>query len=209
MENIDAVYFINLDHRTDRLTQIQEEICKMGFPPEKIHRIQAIYKPEIGALGCTLSHIKTLDTFLESNHKTCIVLEDDFLRTMDINQMNFLFKHLFTSVKEFDLAMLAGKVFKKEATNSPFFYHVLDAQTSSAYLITREFAPTLRQNLKESSDFLNEWFQTNKNPKHDFCLDIYWKKLQPQSKWFIAHPQMGIQRESYSDIEQRVTNYGV
>ena len=209
MENIDAVYYINLDHRRDRLTEIKEEIHKMGFPPEKVFRIEAIYKPTIGALGCTRSHIKALDTFLETSHKTCLIVEDDFLRKMDRNQMKFLFKHLFEPGNEFDLVMLAGKVFQKKETSSPFFHHVLDAQTSSAYLITREFAPRLRQNLKESSDLLEKWFEEHKTPNHDYCLDIYWKKLQPQSKWYIVHPQMGIQRPSFSDIEQRVTNYGV
>lgn len=209
MEYIDAVYFINLDHRKDRFEEIQQEINQMGFPPEKVFRIDAIFKQNKGALGCTLSHKKTLDTFLESGFKTCLILEDDFLKTIDTNQMKFLFKHLFETVKDFDLVMLAGKIFKKEITDSPFFHHVLDGQTSSAYLVTREFAPKLRQNFQESSDLLYEWFEHNNNPNHDYCLDIYWKKLQPQSKWYIVHPLMGMQRPSFSDIEQRVTNYGV
>lgn len=209
MEKIDAVYFINLDHRTDRLAEIQKEVSEMGFPAEKVHRISAIWKPEIGSLGCALSHIKALNTFLQSNSDTCLILEDDFMRTIDINFMKFLFKDLFETVKEFDVVMLAGKVFQKDSSNSFFFHRVQDAQTTSAYLITRAFAPKLKQNLEEAAQGIESWYTQHKKPSHEYCIDIYWKKLQPVSRWYIVNPKIGLQRESYSDIENKTTNYRV
>ena len=209
MDLIDAVYFINLDHRTDRLQEFQQEIKQLGLPDEKIHRISAVHTPEIGVLGCALSHIKVIDTFLESSQKSCLVFEDDFMFTTDINYCKFLFKHLFETKRPFDVVMLAGKIMKEQPTDSPFVSKVLDAQTTSAYLLTREFAPVLRQNLLEGALHLEEWFLQHKEKKHEYCLDIYWKQLQPTSQWFVFHPKMGLQREGYSDIEQKVTKYGV
>ena len=209
MDSIDAVYFINLDHRTDRLQEFQTEIKKLGMAEETIHRISAVSKPDIGVLGCAYSHIKALDEFLQSSYKTCLVFEDDFMFTIDINYCKFLFKHLFESKKPFDLVMVAGKILKEEPTESPFLSKVYDAQTTSAYLITREFAKVLRQNLLEGTVLLEQWFSMYKEKKHEYCLDIYWKQLQPISQWFVFHPKMGEQRESYSDIEKKVTKYGV
>lgn len=209
MEHIDAIYFINLDHRADRLQEFTQEMEKIGFPKEKIHRVSGIYRPDLGCLGCSKSHVKALTLFLESNYSNCIVFEDDFFFYQDINYCKFLFKHFFERVKQYDLLMLAGNIMKDEATESPFIRRVLDGQTTSAYLVTREFAKPLLENYKAGVQELENWFSIHKDKKHDYCLDIYWKLLQPSSKWYILNPKMGMQRESYSDIEQKVTNYRV
>ena len=93
MENIDRIYYINLDHRTDRRQEFENEIQKLASL-EKVERIQAVHKPELGCLGCTLSHVKTLETFLNSEYKTCLVFEDDFMFNQDMNYCQFLLKHL-------------------------------------------------------------------------------------------------------------------
>jgi GR25 family glycosyltransferase involved in LPS biosynthesis len=208
MDYIDHIYFINLDHRTDRLQQFQEEIQKLA-PLEKVERIQAVHKSELGCLGCSLSHVKTLETFLKSDYKNCLVFEDDFMFTQDINYCKFLLKHLFNEKIAFDMVMLSGNILKQTETGSPFLRKVVDGQTSSAYLITREFASTLLANLAEGASLLERWFQEDKEKKHDYCLDIYWKQLQPTHNWFILYPKIGMQREGFSDIEKKVTNYGV
>jgi hypothetical protein len=209
MDYIDAIFFINLDHRTDRLQQIEDEMKKIGFPYQKIHRVSGIYKPEIGALGCGLSHIKVMDIILESNYSTCLVFEDDFSFTLDINYCKFLLRNFFESKREFDFVMLGGKIMKHESTDSSFLHKILDAQTSSAYIIQKSYARVIRDTLQEGMKLLEDWYNIHKKPNHDYCLDIYWKQLQVVDKWFVFHPKMGIQRESYSDIERRMTDYGV
>lgn len=209
MESVDCVYYINLDHRTDRREQIEAELVKFGVPPSKRHRISAIFKPKQGALGCGLSHIHTLERFLQSSHTTCIILEDDFQLTVDPTFAQFLLRQIAEKQQPPDLVMLAGKVFESKPTDSPFFFKVQDAQTTSAYWIHRKFAPALLQTMKEAMQGLAEAFAKEQKPKYEVCLDIYWKRLQPSSDWLITHPKLGLQRESYSDIESRVTNYGV
>lgn len=209
MENIDAIYFINLDHREDRCKELLGEMEKLGYPQEKVVRISAVHKPAIGALGCTLSHIKALDTFLKSNAKNCIIFEDDFQFTLDINYCKFLFKSIFRENIEFDLIMLSGNVMKEESTNYSYLNKIIDAQTSSSYLIQRNFAEKLKECLEESARCLEECWNKYQIRKHEYCLDIYWKQLQPQHNWFILKPKLGNQRESFSDIENKITNYGV
>lgn len=209
MDLIESIYFINLDHRVDRLNEFQAEIKRMGIPESKVKRISGVYKPELGALGCGLSHVKTLDAFLETGQSYCLIFEDDFQFTVDPNYFRFLLSHSFQIQKDFDVIMLAANIMKEEKTQSRFLSRILDAQTSSAYLISREYAKTVRDTLQEGMKLLEEWYEIHKQPKHEYCLDIYWKQLQPKGKWFVFHPKLGKQRESYSDIERKITNYGV
>jgi GR25 family glycosyltransferase involved in LPS biosynthesis len=209
MDNIGAVYYINLDHRIDRRKEFEEEIKKLGFPQKKVHRISAIHTPGFGILGCGLSHKKALETFLESEHTYALIFEDDFTLTLDENYCKFLLDYSFKQNIEFDILMLAGNVFKEEETQYPFLKKILDAQTASAFIIHRKFAPKLVQALGESTQLLEDWYKQHHEKKHEYCNDIYWKKLQPISNWFILKPKLGMQRESYSDNEQKITNYGV
>ena len=209
MEHIDCVYYINLDHRTDRKEQFETEMKKLGVPLEKLVRISAIYNKDFGILGCGLSHKKALETFVASQHTNCLIFEDDFQFTLDMNYVNYLLKSIFTEKVSYDLVMLAGNLFKTEAIEWPFLKKVIDGQTASGFLITKAFAPRLITCLEESTTYLKEWHKHTGEKKHEFCNDIYWKKLQPKSNWFVLHPKTGVQRESYSDNEYKVTSYGV
>jgi hypothetical protein len=40
-----------------------------------------------------------------------------------------------------------------------------------------------------------------------FAIDKYWFCLQQFDNWYLIIPPTIVQREGYSDIEKRVTNY--
>ena len=206
---IPKVYYINLDHRLDRKESFLAEMRNLEIPESNIERISGIYTEGFGILGCGLSHKKALERFYESGESHCIIFEDDFKLTLNKEFVKFLLRYPFEKRIEFDVIMLAGNIFRQEDTNYPFLRKVLDGQTASAFLITREFAPKLIEALGESTQLLEDWWRKYHEKKHEYCNDIYWKRLQPNSKWYIFSPKIGIQRESYSDNELRVTNYGV
>jgi GR25 family glycosyltransferase involved in LPS biosynthesis len=209
MENIDCIYYINLEHRTDRKEEFLNEMNRIGVAESKIVRIDAKHTGGFGILGCALSHMKALTIFLESNHKNCIIFEDDFTFTLDVNFAQFILNKIFEEKVAFDIVMLAGNSIHEEITNHAFLRKVIDAQTTSGYLITRDFAPKLLNVLSESAYLLHDWYVKTGEKKHEYCLDIYWKKLQPENNWYICFPKLGVQRESYSDIEMKMTNYKV
>lgn len=206
---IPKIYYINLDHRVDRKEQILEEMKRMDIPESRIERISAVNTKEFGILGCGLSHKKTLERFMESDEQIAIILEDDFQFVQDKQYTHFLLEYPFQKQVKFDIIMLAGKIKEEKTTDFFFLKKVLDAQTTAGYMITREFAPKLIESLTESTNLLEDWWKKHNEKKHEYCLDIYWKKLQPENNWFVYFPKLGIQRESYSDIEQKVTNYRV
>jgi len=190
------IYYINLDHRTDRKDHLIDELRKIDYPKQNICRIEA--SPG-GSIGCTLSHIKTIEKFLESNQEKCIILEDDF--TFYPNTKELFYKTI-NSVFDWNVIMLSSNIIQ----SNPFSENLLkcvNAQTSSGYMLHRKFASTLLENFKESSTQL-----INGRPYETYALDQYWKRLQ-HLNWYICNPKIGYQMESFSDIEKCLRNYGV
>ena len=206
MNSIDKVYYINLDYRIDRNGQLLEWLDDSGLPEDKLQRISAVHTPGRGHLGCLLSHIKTLETFLNTSYTTCIVLEDDFT-PLNITTFWKDIDRVFASHVDFDLIMLATNVLKSEPLEIDFLRRVNSSFTSSGYMLTRKFAPILLENFKEAVRRLEEEEARTRQKTSQYCLDVYWQKLMPVSKWYCFYPSIGKQRESFSDIERVYTNY--
>lgn len=211
MDHIDAIYYINLDHREDRNREFLECMRDLQVPTQKIHRVPAIYD-NIGALGCTRSHIKTIETFLESGLNICLVCEDDFqYKNKDTFWSDI--KKVFDTNVEFDILQLSYNhqyypeyYYKTIDTDYEFLKKVIASITSSSYIITRKFAPRLLENFKESSNLLRQFGLINNKA---FVLDIFWHKLQPNCNWYLIKPSLGYQRESYSDVCKSHQNYKI
>jgi GR25 family glycosyltransferase involved in LPS biosynthesis len=204
---IGAIYYINLDHRKDRLQHIENQIndfCGDDNSHIERVRIQGLHTPGFGILGCGYSHIKALESFLKSAHNICIIFEDDFVFTQNISTCRHMIRRFLSDMQSnWDLAMLSSNTIKSVYYNE-YLDKCIDAQTTSAYMITRQFAVKLLQNFKEGICGLEA---TRHVPI--YAVDMYWKLLQPTSMWFIFKPKLGIQMPSYSDIEQRHVMYGV
>lgn len=208
MEHIDCVYYMNLDHRTDRKEQIEKELEKLGVPPEKRVRIPGIYKPGFGILGCGLAHKRAIETFIASPHKICLIFEDDFEFTADIEYVNMLLNAIFEENIQFDCIMLAGVLLKAVSTAYPFLLKVLDGHTASGYIVTKEFAPVLLESYTDSTNLLENTYLKTGEKNISYHNDIWWKRYQPASNWFIVNPRIGEQRQSYSDNLERDLKYG-
>ena len=198
MEFIDAILYINLAHRTDRKEHILQEIGKLCQDSSKIHRIDAI-KKDPGALGCGLSHVNALEYALAHEWKYVLVLEDDFTfregfedRIRDLLSWDIDVGLLSFNPNRFESIERHGGIHK-----------VLYSQTTSSYLITRTYLPTLLQNFIESTTDM-----ANRGKQHDNCIDIHWTLLQPKGNWYAIVPAIGYQYDNYSDIEGQHTAYG-
>ena len=207
MEYIDTIYYCNLKQRPDRNIEFLDEMEKFGIPAEKIHRIDAVYTPGFGILGCGKSHNLALRHFLDSGKEICAIFEDDFMFTESKETVNNILTQFFEKKVYFDCLMLAGNIIQAVPTELPYLKKVYDGQTTSSYIITRHFASILLKLWEEASRLLEEYISKNNKPYHFYCLDIAWKQLQPQNHWFVVEPKFGLQRESYSDIENKITNH--
>lgn len=205
MNQIDAVLYINLESRPDRRDHFIREIQHLTADLSKVHRIDAVYHKK-GALGCTQSHIKALETFLANpSWKTCLIFEDDFtFRNQDPAINAQALATLFNEFPVLDCACLAYNPIRVsyEETRIASIKKVLSTQTASGYCITRVFAPILLENLRESFVALSRFGDPDTNMN-----DQYWKRLQPQNNWYLFVPALGYQYTNFSNIENKAVNY--
>jgi hypothetical protein len=203
MEQIDVIFYINLEHRTDRKEHFLSEIKKLCTDESKIVRIDAIRNAK-GAIGCTESHIKAMETFqARPEWKTCIIFEDDFtFASADLERNNAHIRLAMTEFPDWDVISFAYNHPIVTDTHEPFVKRVVSHQTSSGYILNKQCISPMISTFQEALYLL-----TTHGIKHEYCLDIYWHKLQPTLKWYCIVPPLGYQYGSYSDIQNHFTDY--
>jgi GR25 family glycosyltransferase involved in LPS biosynthesis len=217
---VDVIYYINLDNRSDRKEEFLREMEKMHIPENKIVRIPAVYEKERGHLGCSLSHIKTLELFLESDYNNCIVFEDDFEFSRTPEEVNNAFRELSENGIDFDVCMISGNEYDlRPMEEYSFIKKVHMCLTTSGYMLSKSFAPTLLGNFIAGAEELKNSYdrkeqEGNLEPGEfpydgQFAIDQYWVSLQAPNKWYIFEPKLGKQRNSFSDIMGGVVKYDV
>jgi GR25 family glycosyltransferase involved in LPS biosynthesis len=196
--DIKYALYINLLSRTDRKTHVENQLDLIGIKAERFNAI----KLKNGAVGCSMSHLKCLETAKKKNWDHVLIVEDDILflkPTLFVNQLNsFLSKH-----KEFDVLLFAGN-------NMPPYFKIDDScvkvtkcQTTTCYLVKSHYYDILINNYKEGiKQLINE-----QSKPVLYAIDKYWFRLQEKDNWYLIIPLTVTQREDYSDIEKRRTNY--
>jgi len=189
------IFYINLDKRTDRREQIEYELQRMGLKGE---RFSAVYH-EFGEYGCSVSHYKVLQIAKARGYKNILIFEDDFefIVSKEVFEQNM---EALANV-DFDIVMLGYSIQKWEPY-SPLLMKVNDATTTSGYIINEKFYDALIDNLKEN---ITKLIQTREH--WHYTIDQCWKVLQPTSKWYAFNERIGVQRASFSDIENIYQDY--
>ena len=195
------VMYINLDHRTDRLVQVKNEL------ENKLNIINAERFPAImhakGEIGCTLSHIRCLEIALDRRYPYVFICEDDieFLNPDFFLEAIKAFEN--APPKNWDVYIVSGNSTPPYRPHSNTCVNVMNCQTTTGYITHYAYYKTLIQNFQDGLKLLME------NPKEatKYAIDKYWKRLQRDATWFMLHPPCVIQRAGYSDIEKRDVNY--
>jgi hypothetical protein len=210
MNSIGRVYYINLEHRFDRRENITNWLKKSSCPQQKIERIDAVYIPGRGHIACGLSHIKALETFLSSGEENCIIFEDDF-EPLDVPTFWSNFQKVFDAKIPYDVIMCSYNHRAVDYEPGPVDYliKIRSTFTASGYCITREFAPTVLECLKEAHHLAIEEEELTRCKTHQYMNDVYWCKLMPQSRWYSFHPRIGKQYPNHSDLQGHFVDYGV
>ncbi len=199
----DHILYINLDKRTDRRWQIENEFIKMGVTKDRMTRISGVID-KFGALGCSKAHQQALEYF-ETNTQwsNVLIVEDDAVFCQSRDYTNSILAQFCSLHVKWDVLQLFANVQKFEETQFEFLVRLTESQTTAGYAINRHYLPTLKSNIREGIEKLQNFDVSN----GDFCIDQYWKSLQKTDNWFTFHPILGHQRDGFSDIEQRTTNY--
>ena len=206
MEQIDVIFYINLEHRTDRKDHFLSEIKKLCTDETKVVRIDAIPN-SIGAAGCTASHIKAMETFqAHPEWKTCILFEDDFtFASADLGHNNAHIRLAMTEFSDWDVISLAYNGYTDyivQDTHTPFIKRVIQHQTASGYILNKRCLRSMISTFQEAFQLLSRH-----GNNYEYCHDMYWRKLQLTRKWYCVSPALGYQYGSYSDIENQFKDY--
>lgn len=205
--DVDAVIYINLESRPDRNEELLRELRKIKMDMSKVHRLQAV-KRKWGALGATLSHISCLKFITERGWKRTLILEDDagfeVKNSMRWNNgVNDINKKIRTN--EYDVIFLGGFVRDPTGptkTEYPTLYKTKNTSCGHAYIVRQEYAPKILDCMENAVQMIM------KNPPNyqQYHLDNAWTELMVDDRWFVSIPTLAYQRESYSDIENKVAN---
>jgi len=191
--------YINLEHRTDRRAHVEEQLAM--FPFLKVERFNAVKLPN-GALGCSISHLKCLELAKERGWTQVLIVEDDiqFLNPdLFLTQFNkFTKRH-----KYFDVLLIAGNNMPPYIQIDDCCMKIANCYTTTGYIVNQKYYDKLITNYKQGIAGL----MREPGNKSRYAIDVYWKTLQMEDMWFLLTPPSVIQREDYSDIEERNVDY--
>ena len=186
----DKIYCINLDERVDRWDQAKKEFEKNNIKNYK--RISGI-KNDIGYIGCRDSHIEIIKDAKKNGYKKILIFEDDFIF---INEDKKLIDDILSQ-----LSVVDWELFYFGAT-----VHLYEGKLTkvSENLVLTNFAYACHAYAVNSClfDFILE------NAKNYEIIDIFYNtEVVKNNKSYISNPMVCLQRESYSNIENKISNY--
>lgn len=198
IKDIKNVYYINLDKRIDRKQHFENQMKMIGLNANRFPAIEH----NIGAIGCSMSHLQLLKYAKKNNLDHILIMEDDitFLNpSLFIQNLN----NFFSSRVDFDVLLIAGNnmgVFDVVNENCVKITH---CQTTTGYLVKNNYLDTLIENYENGIKF----FLENTKLNDFYAIDQYWSVLQQKDKWYLLTPLTVTQRPDYSDIEKKNINY--
>lgn len=202
LEDIKNIFYINLDHRTDRKDHVESQLTKIGL--QSFQRFSAI-KMENGAIGCSMSHLKLLQQALKSGLDHILIVEDD-IEFLDPDLFKTQIDRFLKEQKKgslWDVILFAGNNMPPYTIMGDTCVKVSHCQTTTGYLVNGHYIEKLMNNVRTGLTNLL------RNPEKHllYAIDMYWLSLQKSDQWFLITPLTVVQRDDYSDIEKKVVHY--
>ena len=225
---IDKIIYINLDKRTDRRKEIEEQLDDFGLSYE---RFPAIYHP-FGIVGCTQSHQAVLRLAKERGYKRVWILEDDFQFLQSREEIEATIQSMCS--KQFDVCMFAYNALKSTNENMEWsegrspshrgrsppnttnsfaqrgnevtervWLQIYEAETASSYVVQEHYYDKLIELYNHTIPLLEQTQQ-----HWNYANDQSWKILQTSDHWIAPFQRMGKQRDGFSDNAQEYMSYG-
>ena len=200
--------YINLTSRPDRKMHIEGQLRGVGLNPTRFNAI----KLKNGRIGCSMSHLKCLQIAKKNNWSHVMICEDDLLilnKETFVNSLNKFFRvhgdgdGNSSLYNKWNVLLLAGNNVPPYKKIDDTCIQVSHCQTTTGYIVKMNYYDTLIDNIRTGIENLM------KTPDQHiiYAIDKYWIKLQKQHTWYMLAPVVAVQREDYSDIEERKTNY--
>ena len=203
LTDVNHIFYINLESRPDRKEYVLNELNKIGISDSHATRFNAIKLASgNGALGCSMSHLKCLEIAKQNNWPHVLICEDD-ITFLDPLLFKKQINQFLKNNKKWDVVLLAGNNMLPYNPVDHTCIQVMNCLTTTGYIVQNHYFDTLIQNYKDGIVHLMK----NPTEKKKYAIDKYWIQLQEKDSWFLIIPLSVTQREDYSDIEGKVTNF--
>jgi GR25 family glycosyltransferase involved in LPS biosynthesis len=192
-------FCINLDHRTDRWAECQEEFTKHNI--ENVTRLSATYgnpdglphnmmrEPILTNIGVTLSHLRILQYAKENNLDSVVIFEDDVVFVDDFNDK---FNSFFPQIpNDWDMIYFSGTHLGGLESISENVWRTFGTWTTHSYIIN-----------KSVYDLFIEKFSLLED-----VVDVTYAQKHPYIKSYMFLPHITYQRAGISDIQGTYVDY--
>jgi GR25 family glycosyltransferase involved in LPS biosynthesis len=197
----DKTFCINLDRRKDRWEECLTEFNKYNL--NNVERFNAIDGKDLqqiksgfvtpSRLALVLTNIKILEKAIQENYETILILEDDVEFTDEVNNISEYFKFL---PKDWDMLYFGGNHNTHMKTLPPKIVNEKVCKLHNTYS-----THCVAINKKTFTTILNRL------RKCDNALDVIYVELQSTLNVYSFYPMIATQRVSFSDIENKITDY--
>jgi glycosyl transferase family 25 len=168
------IYVINLDRDAERMASIRANLEALGLPFERLPAVMGkdvpeweklvdhsayawrnrLDTPRAGEVGCYLSHLKAMETFLRTDAPWCVILEDD----VEVLPSCVTVLRSLAEKDDWDLVKLfnfhSGMPVKKRdlVGGHRLVAHLTRTTSSAAYVVNRRAAETLLRTMRPISE---------------------------------------------------------
>lgn len=224
----ERIYIINLPERADRRRGMEAELKQLGldYSMENVRIFPAIRPaeplafPNIGVLGCYLSHLEILKIARREGLKNVLIMEDDLAVSSRFKTFEKDLLHILSNIK-WDIICLGyfpyhglkledyyddskgefvstSKVLKttQYPTQGTHFYAV----NHTAYESLISFLEELLEKRSEESFFEQDAIFENLDGAYPDTAHYIFRKKNPDILFFVTCPCLGWQRNTLSDV---------
>ena len=182
--NIDKIMYINLEERVDRKEHIEKQLNEYKLSYE---RFKAFENP-LNGIGCSKSHLELLKIANARGYNNILIFEDDFTFLVSKEEFEEQLKKFFDLKIKYDVLFLSYLIQQSKPLDNGIVDKTIESQTSSGYIIHKNYYDKLISLLEWSIPLLEEtgmhWIYT---------IDATWKKFQPSDNWFHFIKRIGKQ----------------
>jgi GR25 family glycosyltransferase involved in LPS biosynthesis len=198
ISELNNILYINLLSRSDREKHVINELRKLGLDGTRFNAI----KMKNGAIGCSMSHLKCIQMAKENNWDHVCIVEDDieFLDPVLFKKQLYSFLQNHSS---WDVLLLAGNNMLPYQSIDDTCIKVSNCQTTTGYIVKKHYYDILIDNYKKGIEKLMK----NPDKPELYSIDRYWFLLQNKDNWYLIIPLSVIQKEDYSDIQEKNVNF--
>jgi hypothetical protein len=197
----DKTFCVNLERRSDRWDECLNEFNKFGLT--SVNRFIAVDGkglPQITSgfvtpsrLALVLTNIKILEEAIKNNHNSILILEDDIEFNDQVIDMNDYFEML---PEDWDMLYFGGNHNAHMGIDPPI---IINEKVCKLHYTFSTHCVAIN---KKSFNVILERLK-----KCDNALDVIYVELQKSLNVYSFYPLIATQRVSFSDIENKMTDY--